>query len=374
MTMRLEHKGSATPAVLAVRCSIADTIIEVRDQATLAGWPTGTVGPFVVTIDRGKPNEERVLCTGRAGPVLTGVTRGWDNTATVEHEAGATVEHTFSSTEADWANKHYSEDDGAHGADGMVVGVNDLANILAVANLIPPGTLIPFAGPNPPQGWLMCAGQEVERAKYPLLFAAIGVVYNLPSTAATHFRLPDMTGRTPVGATTGGTTQFGQAGGTDSVTIAETNLPAHKHTTPALNHSGSSVDVVPAGGHGHTLHQGGVDHNHGIGQHDHWTHQHAANIHIAYVAGGTDRDVAGAGSAFGSTANVIGTPGTGTATAWAHGHQLDAVGNHDHGVTVTQPTAHPAGETGEVGGGQAVSVRNPFVAMFYLIKHDAGVV
>jgi len=59
---------------------------------------------------------------------------------------------------------------------------------------LPPGTVIAFAGPRVPEGWLLCDGQHVERALYPELFAAIGSVHG-SGDGATTFTLPDLRGR-----------------------------------------------------------------------------------------------------------------------------------------------------------------------------------
>ena len=38
---------------------------------------------------------------------------------------------------------------------------------------LPSGILLPFAGSTAPDGWLLCAGQEVNRETYSNLFAVI---------------------------------------------------------------------------------------------------------------------------------------------------------------------------------------------------------
>ena len=43
--------------------------------------------------------------------------------------------------------------------------------------LIPPGTIIHYAGRTVPSGWLICNGANVSRTDYAALFAAIGTIY-----------------------------------------------------------------------------------------------------------------------------------------------------------------------------------------------------
>ncbi len=60
--------------------------------------------------------------------------------------------------------------------------------------LVPPGTVIAFAGDTPPEGWLPCDGSSVSRADYPALFAAIGTTHG-EGEQVSSFRLPDFRGR-----------------------------------------------------------------------------------------------------------------------------------------------------------------------------------
>lgn len=71
--------------------------------------------------------------------------------------------------------------------------------------LIPPGTIVPYAGLEKPaaattlsKGWLFCDGSIVNRSDYPELFAAIGFTYG-KTLVNGQFRLPDMRGRTIIG-------------------------------------------------------------------------------------------------------------------------------------------------------------------------------
>ena len=62
-----------------------------------AGWPNGA--PFTAVIDRGKPEEETVLCASRSDVlfVVAPGGRGFDGTVAKAHDAGAVVEHCFDS-------------------------------------------------------------------------------------------------------------------------------------------------------------------------------------------------------------------------------------------------------------------------------------
>lgn len=96
----------------------------------------------------------------------------------------------------------------------------------------PTGGVMQFAGATAPIGWLVCNGASLLRATYPALFAAIGTTWG--AVDGTHFTLPDLRGRTPIGAGTGtGLTArtLGATTGTEThlLTAAQSGLPAHNH-------------------------------------------------------------------------------------------------------------------------------------------------
>ncbi len=64
---------------------------------------------------------------------------------------------------------------------------------LSEAALLPPGTVLPFAGTTPPSGFLLCNGSAVSRTTYLRLFAAISNNHGAPDVAT--FNLPDYRGR-----------------------------------------------------------------------------------------------------------------------------------------------------------------------------------
>lgn len=103
-------------------------------------------------------------------------------------------------------------------ADGGIQ-LADLSSAIQ-ALLMPTGALTPFAGSSAPTGWLFCDGASLLRSSYSALFAAIGT--NFGSADGTHFNLPDLRGRTPVGRETmNGTSTTGRI--EKSTTISTTN-------------------------------------------------------------------------------------------------------------------------------------------------------
>jgi microcystin-dependent protein len=96
------------------------------------------------------------------------------------------------------------------------------------------GEIRMFAGDYPPVGWLRCDGAYVSIEKYMLLHSKIQNTYG--QATSTTFALPDLRGRIPlhVGTMDGQETiQLGQYGGSEKVSLNESNIPPHTHPVAA---------------------------------------------------------------------------------------------------------------------------------------------
>jgi microcystin-dependent protein len=169
------------------------------------------------------------------------------------------------------------------------------ANIKAALGIrfLPPlGTVLDYAGPNAPSGWLFCYGQEVSRTTYAALFNIIGTTYGV-GNGTTTFNLPDLRGRVVAGqddmggvsanrltGLSGGVDGdvLGGAGGLETHTLTTAQLAAHTHTgttgasgththniSSANNQNGSGGFGIPnfSGGSGlNKATDAGGDHTH----------------------------------------------------------------------------------------------------------------
>jgi microcystin-dependent protein len=111
-------------------------------------------------------------------------------------------------------------------------------------SLVPPGSLLMFAGASAPDGYLLCDGAAISRTTYNILFAAISTTYGV-GNGTTTFNLPDFRGRGALGVGTGaGLTPrtIGDAGGAETVTLTTDEMPSHSHTHNANGGAGSGAD------------------------------------------------------------------------------------------------------------------------------------
>lgn len=76
-----------------------------------------------------------------------------------------------------------------------------------------------------PTGWAQCNGQLLPIAQDTALFSLLGTTYG--GNGVNNFALPDLRGRLPMHL--GGGFVQGQAGGTESVTLSISEIPAHTH-------------------------------------------------------------------------------------------------------------------------------------------------
>ena len=129
--MRRSYEGAAAAAQLTTDLASSTAALTIF-CTDLTNWPTGVNGyPFYIVINRGKVNEEKILCSSRTGNVLTvydvGLVNGRaaDDTSIAAHTANSVVEHIFTATDADEANAHVNASSGVHGLTGSVVGTTD---------------------------------------------------------------------------------------------------------------------------------------------------------------------------------------------------------------------------------------------------------
>ena len=74
----------------------------------------------------------------------------------------------------------------------------DETSINTALSLMPTGVIMPYAGNEAPEGWILCHGQEINRIEYANLFILISEIYG-PGNGSTTFNLPDLRGRMILG-------------------------------------------------------------------------------------------------------------------------------------------------------------------------------
>lgn len=122
----------------------------------------------------------------------------------------------------------------------------------------------PFAFNFAPTGWAFCNGQIMPLSQNTALFALLGTTYG--GDGKSTFALPDLQESTPVHVGNSqpgsGLSQYdlGQMGGAQTVTLLQSEIPAHTHTMNAATQDNGDVGIPSpdssfAGSVGGTLYQ-----------------------------------------------------------------------------------------------------------------------
>lgn len=81
-----------------------------------------------------------------------------------------------------------------------------------------------------PRGWAWCDGQLLPLSQNTALFSLLGTTYG--GNGQSNFALPDLQGRAPMHPGQGpglSLHQLGEMGGSETVTLLESEIPAHSH-------------------------------------------------------------------------------------------------------------------------------------------------
>jgi microcystin-dependent protein len=137
----------------------------------------------------------------------------------------------------------------------LPVGPEDGSQLTNLPGTVPSGAMMSYAGISEPSGWLFCDGRAINRVTYAALFAAIGTTYG-PGDGSTTFNIPDLRGRVLAGKDNMGTmgsanrlttagsgvngTVLGATGGAETITLVESEMPAHYHLDGYVNGTSTS--------------------------------------------------------------------------------------------------------------------------------------
>lgn len=204
----------------------------------------------------------------------------------------------------------------------------------------PIGAVTQFAGSAAPSGWLLCTGQEISRTTYAELFTTIGSVYG-SGDGTTTFNVPNLKERIPTGVSTATDYLLGKTGGAKTKDMGHTHRYDHYHKSP--------------------------------------THYHSTKNHAHDTSMGFD-----AHSLYG-WADSSGNPAYGSAASGTvHRFSMTHPSLDHGGVRVMKTKSSNSGTTNTAssgntnyqsktttieGGNKAQDIRNPYIALNYIIKH-----
>src|ERR1700726_3001923 len=88
-----------------------------------------------------------------------------------------------------------------------------------------------FTGNFAPTGWALCNGQLMPISQNTALFSLLGTTYG--GDGRSNFALPNMQGNAPMAPGQGpglSLHDLGETGGSDTVTLLESEIPSHSHS------------------------------------------------------------------------------------------------------------------------------------------------
>jgi len=96
-----------------------------------------------------------------------------------------------------------------------------------------------------PKGWAWCDGQILPLSQNTALFSLLGTTYG--GDGKSNFALPDMQGNAPMHPGQGpglSLHDLGEMGGSDTVSLLESEIPIHTHTLQAYTAPGNRLTPV----------------------------------------------------------------------------------------------------------------------------------
>jgi microcystin-dependent protein len=96
-----------------------------------------------------------------------------------------------------------------------------------------------------PKGWAWCDGQLLPLSQNTALFSLLGTTYG--GDGKSTFALPDMQGNAPMHPGQGpglSLHNLGETGGSETVTLLQSEMPAHSHAMRAASQDNADVNLV----------------------------------------------------------------------------------------------------------------------------------
>src|SRR5713101_2900303 len=106
-----------------------------------------------------------------------------------------------------------------------------------------------FAGNFAPTGWALCDGQILPISQNTALFSLLGTTYG--GDGKSTFALPNLQGSAPMHPGQGpglSAHDLGESSGSDTVTLLESEIPAHTHSLMAISTPGNVKGPTPVDG------------------------------------------------------------------------------------------------------------------------------
>lgn len=236
-SVTLTGLSTASDAVVSATDTVLVAIGKLQAQvskATQRAYLSGTGAPTTSTVGAigqryiNTSNGDEYTCEAISGDIYTWRMHTRRVNGKFPTDAGGNIQLTY-------------DDVGALAEDGTSINSENSMKLGGYPPnwWVPIGLISPFGGSFSPDGWLLCDGSAISRTEYAALFDVIGTVYGAGDGSST-FNLPDLRGRTAVGAEEGASR--GTKTGAKEVTLTVNQLPAHQHGVGVTIGTSASTD------------------------------------------------------------------------------------------------------------------------------------
>lgn len=245
----MSHSGG-TSLVLSNTAGFYSRFANTQDDQTIVGlwtFPSGANNPVIGTVYAAPTTDLQIATKKYIDDIaIAGSPLATDSVQGITKLSVAAVSPTDPIAVGTNDTRMPTQDQkDAMAGTGTPSSSNKFVTADTLAASFPAGVVQMYGGASAPTGWLFCDGSSQLRASFAALFTAIGTTYG--SADGTHFNVPDMRGRTPIGVGTG--TGGGTAGtglptggsaltavvaagwkGEETHTLVISEMPAHTHS------------------------------------------------------------------------------------------------------------------------------------------------
>jgi microcystin-dependent protein len=227
-TPTLKYYDGADDISLATLDHSANTVNWLDSTVSITGLSTTATGTVLTLTDSVTTSTVNLIIDNQKEIRFRETTANGTNYVALKAPASVSADLTFTLPATDGTSGQALTTNGS--------GALSFATVVGVLT----GSIIMYGSGSIPTGYLECTGQAVSRSTYADLFAVIGTTFGV-GDGTTTFNVPDLRDNFPVGVS--GTKALATKAGSNTATLATTNLASHSHGVSGSNYTAGQVNT-----------------------------------------------------------------------------------------------------------------------------------